>query len=92
MFDAMAANNNNNTVYQIVSTRTVNTQHGQLIILSLQNADGSCCNCLGMWYADERVAAKPMMMVNSRLFVGPTGSKRLKEYTIHINCCSADYL
>ena len=29
-------------VYQIVSTRTVNTQHGQSIILSLQKADGSC--------------------------------------------------
>ena len=30
-----------NTVYQIVSTRTVNTQHGQSVILSLQKADGS---------------------------------------------------
>ena len=27
-------------VYQIVSTRTVNTQHGQSVILSLQKADG----------------------------------------------------
>ena len=32
------------TVYQIVSTRTVNTQHGQSIILSIQKADGSCCS------------------------------------------------
>ena len=33
-----------NTVYQIVSTRTVNTQHGQSVILSLQKADGSSCS------------------------------------------------
>ena len=42
-------------VYQIVSTRTVNT-HGQLIILSLQNADRSC---LRMWNVDKRVTTKP---------------------------------
>ena len=30
-----------NVVYQIVSTRTINTQHGQSVILSLQKADGS---------------------------------------------------
>ena len=33
-----------NVVYQIVSTRTVNTQHGQSVILSLQKADGSSCS------------------------------------------------
>ena len=32
------------TVYQIVATRTVDTQHGPSIILSLQKADGSCCS------------------------------------------------
>ena len=32
------------TVYQIMSIRTVNTQHGQSIILSLQEADGCCCS------------------------------------------------
>ena len=32
------------TVYQIVSTCTVNTQQGQTIILSLQKADVSCCS------------------------------------------------
>ena len=31
-------------VYQIASTRTVNTQHGQSVILSLQKADGSSCS------------------------------------------------
>ena len=30
-----------NVVYQITNTRTVNTQHGQTVILSLQKADGS---------------------------------------------------
>ena len=30
-----------NTVYQVVSARTINTQHGQSVILSLQKADGS---------------------------------------------------
>ena len=35
-----------NVVYQIVSTRTVNTQHGQSVILSLQKADGSS---LSVW-------------------------------------------
>ena len=31
-------------VYQITSTRTVNTRHGQSVILSLQKADGSSCS------------------------------------------------
>ena len=35
-----------NVLYQIVSTRTVNIQHGQSIILSLQKADGSS---LSVW-------------------------------------------
>ena len=39
-----------NVVYQIVSTRTVNTQHGQSVIQSLQK---------GMWYAGERIAVEP---------------------------------
>ena len=33
-----------NVVYQIVSTRTVNTRHGQSISLSLQKAGGSSCS------------------------------------------------
>ena len=31
-------------VYQIVNTLTVNTEHGQSVILSLQKADGSSCS------------------------------------------------
>ena len=33
-----------NVVHQITNTRTVNTQHGQSVILSLQKADGSSCS------------------------------------------------
>ena len=33
-----------NYEYQIVSTRTVNAQYGQSVILSLQKADGSSCS------------------------------------------------
>ena len=45
---------------QIVSTHTVNTQHGQSVILSLQKADGSSCSAwaCGM-LASESVAAEP---------------------------------
>ena len=39
-----------NVVYQIVSTRTVNTQHGQSVILSLQKAGGSSCSA---WACDK---------------------------------------
>ena len=33
-----------NTVYQVVSTRTVNTRRGQSVFLSLRKADGSFCS------------------------------------------------
>ena len=33
-------------VYQIPNTHTVNTQHEQSVILSLQKADGSGCTAL----------------------------------------------
>ena len=67
-----------NTVYQIVSTCTVNTQHGQSVVLSLQKADGSCF-FFGMWYVDERVAAKPY------------GDGELAVICVH-NYYSVDYL
>ena len=35
------------TLYQIVSPRTVNTQHGQTIIMSLQKANGLSCIVFG---------------------------------------------
>ena len=45
-------------VHQIASVRTVNTQHGQSTVLSLQREDGSCCTAWA-WYAIARATAKP---------------------------------
>ena len=64
-----------NTVYQIVSTRTVNTQHGQSIILSLQKADESSAWASGML---AKLVQNPTMMASLRLFVLPTGPKTSK--------------
>ena len=66
------------TVYQIVSRRTVNTQHGQLIILSLQQVDGSCCSAWACGMLTKELLQNPMPIVISRLFVRPTGSKTSK--------------
>ena len=65
-------------VYQIVSTHTVNTQHGQSIILSLQKADGSCCGAWACGMLTKELLQNPMAMVTSRLFVRTTGSKTNK--------------
>ena len=68
-----------NVVYQIVSTYTVNTQHGQSVILSLQKADGSS---LGVWACGmllTELLQNPMIMVNSWLFVLATGQKMSKN-------------
>ena len=46
------------TVCQIVSTRAVNRQHGQSIILSLPKA-GSCISVWACGMLTKRVAAKP---------------------------------
>ena len=68
-----------NVLYQIVLTRTVNTQHGQLVILSLQKADRSSCSiwACGMLLTKE-LLQNPMIMVSSRLFVLSTGPKTSK--------------
>ena len=62
-------------VCQIVSTRIVNTQHGQSIILSLQKADGSCSSAWACGMLTKELLQNPIAMVTSRLFVRPTGSK-----------------
>ena len=67
-----------NTVYQIVSTRTVNTQLGQSVILSLQKADGSSYNAWACGMLTNELLQNPMTMVTSRLFVRPTGSTTSK--------------
>ena len=65
------------TAYQIVSTRTVNTQHGPSIILSLQKADGSCCNAWACGMLTKELLQNPMAM-NSRLCVRPIGLRTSK--------------
>ena len=57
---------------------SANTQHGQSIILSLQKADGSCCSAWACGMLTNELLQNPMVMVNSRLFVRPTGSKTNK--------------
>ena len=65
-------------VYQIVSTRTVNTQHGQSIILSLQKADGSSCSTWACGMLTKELLQNTMAIVTSRLFVRRTGSTTSK--------------
>ena len=67
-----------NVVYQITSTRTVNTQHGQLDILSLQKADGSSCSAWACGTLSKEMLQNPLIMVSSRLFVLVTGKKTSK--------------
>ena len=64
-----------NTVYQIVSTHTVNTQYGQSVVLSLQKADGSNCSVWACGMLMKELLQNPMMMVSSQLFVLSTGPK-----------------
>ena len=65
------------TVYQIMSTRAINTQHRPSIILSLQKDDGSCCSALACGMLTKELIQNPMVL-NSRLFVRPIGSKTSK--------------
>ena len=67
-----------NTVYQIVSTRTVNTQHGQSVILSLQKADRSSWSVRACGMLTKELLQNPTMMVSSLLFVLATGPKTSK--------------
>ena len=53
-------------VYQITSTRAVNTQHGQSVILSLQKADGSRCSAWACGMLSKGLLQNPMIMVSSR--------------------------
>ena len=46
-------------VYQIVSTRAVNTQHGQSVILSLQKADGSSCSAWACGMVTKELLQNP---------------------------------
>ena len=65
-------------VYQITSTRTVNTHHGQSVILFLHKADGSSCSACACCMLSKELLQNPMIMVSSRLFVLVTGNKTSK--------------
>ena len=52
-----------NTMYQIVSTCTLNTRHGQSVILSLQKADGSNCSAWACGMLTKELQQKHMAMV-----------------------------
>ena len=67
-----------NVVYQNVSTRTVNTQHGQSVILFLQKDDGFSCSVWACGMLMKELLQNPMMMVSSRLFGLSTGTKTSK--------------
>ena len=51
-------------MYQIVSTRTVNIQHGQSAILSLQKAEGSSCSTWACGMLTKEFLQNPMMMAS----------------------------
>ena len=65
-------------VYQITSTFTGNAQHGQSVILSLQEADGSSWSAWACGMLSKELLQIPMIMVSSQLFLLPTGKKASK--------------
>ena len=67
-------------VHQIASARTVNTQHGQFTVLSLQREDVSCCTAWDCGMLSTELLLNPMLLVNSRLFVVATGKKTSKAH------------
>ena len=67
-------------VHQIASARTVNTQHGQSTVLSLQREDGSCCTAWACGMLSTELLLNPMLLVNSRLLVLATGKKTSKAH------------
>ena len=72
-----------NVVYQIVNTHTVNTQHGQSVILSLQKADGSSCSVWACGMLSTELLQNPMIMVSSQLFVLSIGQKTSKNVRVY---------
>ena len=80
-----------NTVYQIVSTRTVNTQHGQSVVLSLQKADGSCCSVWACGMLANELLQNPMMMVSSTGVVNWTENEQHWK-SVQFASTTTDYL
>ena len=77
-----------NVVYQIVSTRTGNIQHGQSVILSLQKADGSSLSAWACGMLSTELLQNPMIMVSPGCLYWQLGRRRARmgESTIRINC------
>ena len=76
------------TVYQIVSTRTVNTQHGPSTILPLQKADRSCCNAWPCGMLTNELLQNPMVMGLAVICTTNIAENEQDwKDTIHINCC-----
>ena len=59
-----------------MSTRTVNTQYGQSVVLFLQKS--ACCSAWTCGMLAKELLQNPMKIVSSRLFVLPTGPKTSK--------------
>ena len=72
-----------NVVYQIVSTRTVNTQDGQSVIPYLQKADESSLSAWACGMISTELLQNPMVMVSSRLFVLVTRQKTSKNGRVY---------
>ena len=69
-----------NVVYQIMSTKIVNTHHGQSVVLSLQKEDGTCKTVWACGMLTAELLGNQMMTVNSNIFVVATGEKTSKSY------------
>ena len=64
-----------------MSTRTVNTEHGQSVILSLQKADVSSCSAWACGMLTKELLQNLMMKVTSRDDRGERGEKDIQGDT-----------
>ena len=73
------------TIYQVKSARSINTQHGTLVILYLQTAEGFCFNACACGMLTKELLQSPSMLEDkqTRLFVRPTGPKKSKNSRIY---------
>ena len=68
-------------VYQVLSARSIHTQHGTSFVLSLQTADGICYTAWACGILTKELLKNPSMLVDKkrRLYVLPTGLKKSKN-------------
>ena len=76
------------TIYQILTAQSVNTQDGTTFILSLQTADGFCYSAWACGILTKEILQNHMMLEDKslRLFVRPTGPKTSKNGRIYYSC------